>query len=292
MQRFVRIDHAFAIMTRQVTVAEFLQFRKDHFYRKYFSPEPGCPMNNVTWYDAIAYCNWLNAQEGVPEDQWCYQPNDSGQYAQGMRIVPDALRRTGYRLPTEEEWEFACRVGAVTSRFYGQDLDLDNHYACSVQNSMGRRTALVGSYKPNDLGLFDMLGNTLEWSHSLFRDPSLRVKDSSEKGPVPAETVLDRHMRTLKGATLAHPPETIRAAFVDLYPPSVTVYGVGLRLSRTYPLDEISADGMEMRDEHRLTLRSTLSITPDVQTRTCYRTGHKANFPLFAFGIRTARTVN
>ncbi len=173
MQRLVRIDHAFAIMTQQVMVAEFLRFRKDHFYRKYFSPEPGCPVNNVTWYDAIAYCNWLNEQEGIPEDQWCYQPNDSGQYAQGMKVVPDALRRTGYRLPTEEEWEFACRVGAVTSRFYGQDLDLDNHYACSVQNSMGRRTALVASYKPNDLGLFDMLGNTLEWSHSLFREPSV-----------------------------------------------------------------------------------------------------------------------
>ncbi len=83
-----------------------------------------------------------------------------------MTIVPDCLRRTGYRLPTEEEWEFACRAGSITSRYYGQNLDLDNHYAWTVQNSLGRRTALVGSFKPNDLGLFDMLGNTLDWCHN------------------------------------------------------------------------------------------------------------------------------
>ena len=66
MQRYVRIDHAFAVMSHLVTVAEFLRFRKEFFYRKYFSPEPGCPINNVSWYDAVAYCNWLNEQEGIP----------------------------------------------------------------------------------------------------------------------------------------------------------------------------------------------------------------------------------
>ena len=55
--------------------------------------------------------------------------------------------------------------GSITSRYYGQGLDLDDHYACSVQNSLGRGTSPVGSLKSNELGLFDMLGNNLEWCH-------------------------------------------------------------------------------------------------------------------------------
>ena len=135
-------------MSHQVTVAEFLEFRKGFFYRKYFSPEPDCPINNVAWYDAVAYCNWLNEREGIPQEQWCYLPNDEGEYAQGMRIVSViGTDRTGYRLPTEEEWEFACRAGSITSRYYGQNIDLDNHYTWSVQNSLGRRTAVGREFK-------------------------------------------------------------------------------------------------------------------------------------------------
>ena len=145
-------------MSYQVTVAEFLEFRKGFFYRKYFSPEPDCPINNVAWYDAVAYCNWLNEREGIPKEQWCYLPNDQGEYAQGMRIVPDCLRPD--RLSSADRGGMGIRLPGrpITSRYYGQNIDLDNHYTWSVQNSLGRRHA-VGSLKPNDLGLFDMLGN-------------------------------------------------------------------------------------------------------------------------------------
>ncbi len=70
--------------------------------------------------DAVAFCNWLNEREGIPKEQWCYLPNVEGEYAQGMTIVPEWLERTGYRLPTEEEWEFACRADLDNQRCYGK----------------------------------------------------------------------------------------------------------------------------------------------------------------------------
>src|SRR5439155_18493130 len=135
-------------------------------------PDPDCPVLGVTWYDAAEYCNWLSAQEGLPRSEWCYLA--SGEAA------PNGLQRTGYRLPTEAEWEYACRAGAVTARFYGQSEELLGKYGWFVKNAEDR-TWPVGTKKPNDLGLFDMHGNVQTWCQDIRKDyPTPKEGEPSE----------------------------------------------------------------------------------------------------------------
>ena len=134
------------------------------------APIPKDRGSRPDWYTAAHYCNWLSEQEGLPKDQWCYLPNEAGAYAEGMSIPADVLERTGYRLPTEAEWEYACRAGAVTSRYYGHSIDLLDAYAWYQANSK-EHAWTCGSLLPNDLGLFDMLGNVYEWCQGNFNAP-------------------------------------------------------------------------------------------------------------------------
>jgi hypothetical protein len=108
---------------------EYAQFGLERSNLDRNSPNPDGPMIAVNWFCAVAYCNWLCKEEGLPSDHWCYVPNEKQDYGQRMTVPADFLRRTGYRLPTGAEWEYDCRAGAITSRYYGQSLGLLEKYA-------------------------------------------------------------------------------------------------------------------------------------------------------------------
>jgi formylglycine-generating enzyme required for sulfatase activity len=186
-----RIRRPFAISATPVTVDQYL--RKDQPGAKNTDPRGDYPAVYVSWFEAAAYCNWLSAQEGIDPDQWCYVINAAGQ----VRLRETYLSRTGYRLPTEAEMEYANRAGAVTTRFYGESEELLEKYGWYVPNSKGRLWP-VGKLKPNDLGLFDTHGNAWCWCQEPQRkfppgEPGRVFED--QEGELAIDPNLGRAMR-------------------------------------------------------------------------------------------------
>jgi formylglycine-generating enzyme required for sulfatase activity len=227
-----QLNRRYAIASKEVTVEEYLRFRKDHRYVGTKAPLGDCPVNAVTWWEAAAYCNWLSKREGIPEDQWCYLPNKEGKYEEGMRMAPDWLRRAGYRLPTEAEWEFACRAGAETDYCFGFPEELLGQYAWYDRNSPNG-PHLVASAKPNDLGLFDMHGSVWEWTQSSAPDSLVRPGDGKATDDDKNETIPMGIGRVLRGGSFKDSAEVVRSAHRQWDVPLARQVLVGFRPART-----------------------------------------------------------
>ena len=167
-----------------------------------------------------------------------------------MAISKDSVKRTGYRLPTEAEWEYFCRAGTETSRPFGESPQLLSRYAWTWLNS-GNRVHPPGELLPNEFGLFDVLGNTWEWCQDgptgYYRFPDTDfprypsgTKEAPAGDPVQAETIDSKDRahetwRILRGGAFSYAPDRARSAFRDWQPSGDLREYLGLRVVRTLP---------------------------------------------------------
>jgi formylglycine-generating enzyme required for sulfatase activity len=263
-QHRVRIPRSLSIANKEVTVAQFQRFLQANptLEQRYqdptknptrgsrvmqtFSPDDECPQIAMTWYEAAQYCNWLSKEEGIPESEWCY-PTDLNQIRDGMELPRDYLRRTGYRMLTEAEWELASRADATTSRFYGYSEELLREYAWYSRNppksksdppdpNDPQRTWPVGQLKPNDFGLFDIYGNVWEWVQDRWQKYR---SDNAVRGDMedPVLKVVDAQARTRRGGSFSYEAAVMRSAHrgsPNAYFPMQRRDNVGFRVARTY----------------------------------------------------------
>ncbi len=182
----IQVEHDFWLSDREITVEQFLAFLDDEEVEKPTEPDkirqynqgnPLQPVVYVSWYDAVMFCNWLSRQEGRDP---CYRKEGKEQITDydsktteydAWTLVPGA---NGYRLPTEAEWEYACRAGTTTAYSFGDAEDLLDRYAVFIKNSSSRAES-VASKLCNAWGLFDMHGNVCEWCQDWYEEGSFRV---------------------------------------------------------------------------------------------------------------------
>jgi serine/threonine protein kinase/formylglycine-generating enzyme required for sulfatase activity len=169
-RHLVRIPRSFAVCTTEVTGESFAHFLRDN---PQFRPEdnpsdragPQGPINMIDVFEAAAFCRWLGDRDRISEKEQCYPPVAEILQAEREGRLPlpaGYLQRSGYRLPTEAEWEYAARAGSQVSRPFGRSLKMLPLYAWTPL-SASEHPHPVGELRPNDLGLFDVLGNVWEW---------------------------------------------------------------------------------------------------------------------------------
>jgi formylglycine-generating enzyme required for sulfatase activity len=194
-QHKVRISRPFYMAATEVTQKHWravMDKKGDNYFKG-----DDLPMERMTWDEAQEFCQKLSAREG----------------------------RT-YRLPTEAEWEYACRAGTTTRYSFGDDESRLGEYAWCYANG-GSKTHPVGLKKPNPWGLYDMHGNVLEWCSDWYargygvKDPNTAVVDPTgpEKGA----------HRVLRGGCWCDPPHSCRSARKEKTGPQGRIDLLGLR---------------------------------------------------------------
>lgn len=140
----------------------------------------GFPANSMQQYGAIMFCRWLYNKTGI-----------------------------FYRLPTEAEWEYACRAGTTTAYFFGDDAKDIDKYAWYAGNSEGHYHA-VGQKQPNPWGLYDMLGNVGEWTLDQYDENFYATLSDTSTAPLRLPTA--KQPRTVRGGTYMDEAKELRSA--------------------------------------------------------------------------------
>jgi formylglycine-generating enzyme required for sulfatase activity len=213
----VTISRPFYLGVYLVTQGEYFQTMKTN--PSHFSGKKRLPVENVSWFDAVAFCNALSRKQGVPpfyeiRDQTVEVPNWNG---------------LGYRLPTEAEWEYACRAGTTTRYSFGDDEKALDQYAWFSAESSSQ-THPVGEKERNAFSLHDMHGNVWEWCWDWY-DP-----DYYQKAPACDPRGAEETMaRVYRGGCWDYVPQLARSADRAWIAPVFRSIKLGFRVARSVP---------------------------------------------------------
>jgi len=196
------------------------------------------PVVYVSWYGAVAYCNWLSEQHGLTP---CYGPiNNRGDDPSVWRTL------NGYRLPTEAEWEYACRAGNTADYYWGEaspSASIANYawywdngeegYENEVNpddHGTGKRNGHnVGQKLPNSFGLYDMSGNVWEWCSDWYDEAYYEI--SSDTNPSGPDTGT---LRAFRGGSWHSTSEFCRSACRNCLASNYYLNCLGFRPVRNY----------------------------------------------------------
>ena len=229
----VTLSNSFQMQSTEVTQAQFTAVMG--YGPSVFKACGGsCPVENVNWHEAVAYCNALSALAGLAS---CYSCSGSAKGVTCQETTGAAGKGIyackGYRLPTEAEWEYAYRAG-TTSALYngaitscsGKDANADK-LGWYYENS-GSKTHPVGQKLANAWGLSDMAGNVEEWCHDWYQT---NLGSTAQTNPVGA-TSSQRALRSGSWKGFAY---LLRGAVRYGQPPVTRAHNMGFRCVRSLP---------------------------------------------------------
>jgi formylglycine-generating enzyme required for sulfatase activity len=218
VQHQVTITRAFLMKTTEVTQAEWQAVMGNNPSR--FAACGGdCPVEEMSWNDAVDYVNRLSDATGLAR---CY---DADRRFAGLDCA-------GYRLPTEAEWEYACRAGTQTPFYNGSQDDntLGNlawYGGCAgCSGNSGGQTHVVGLKLANAFGFHDMLGNVWEWVNDWYGDYTSAAQ-TNPTGPVSGS------YRVIRGGAWVWSSLYARSSYRGLDPPDSYHNILGFRVART-----------------------------------------------------------
>jgi formylglycine-generating enzyme required for sulfatase activity len=189
----VSID-SFLMEVHEVTQAEYEKLGAiEAFSNPSHFKGADLPVEQVTWAQAARFCNARSRLEGLRP---CYNEDTAA----------CDFQADGYRLPTEAEWEYACRAGTDTGYSFGSDARKLGDFAWFADNST-KKTHPVGGKKPNAWGLFDMHGNVAEWCNDPYAKGYYR--SSPEKNP---RGPADGKDYVLRGGSWKSAPDPLRSS--------------------------------------------------------------------------------